>query len=161
VNIKDMTSTSGMYITETAQTITDAGIENSSVKLVRKGTVLLSFKLSPGKTAIAGANLYTNEAIAALVPRDGRVLAEYLYYLLPRLDYSQYARKATKGKTLNKKSVASIKIPVPSIAVQKKIIGALAAQEKIIADHKKKIGLVQRKEDELIAKMSGVRRPQK
>lgn len=46
--------------------ISDDGIKNSNVKLIPKGTTLLSFKLSIGKTAIAGKDLYTNEAGAAL-----------------------------------------------------------------------------------------------
>jgi type I restriction enzyme S subunit len=52
------------------------------VKLVQKGTTLLSFKLSIGKVAIAGKDLYTNEAIAALEPLDHSILLDgYLFAL--------------------------------------------------------------------------------
>ncbi|HAT81574.1 MAG TPA: restriction endonuclease subunit S, partial [Flavobacterium sp.] len=56
----------GDIITDTKEKITDVAIQKSNVKLVKKGTTLVSFKLSIGKTAIAGKDLYTNEAIAAL-----------------------------------------------------------------------------------------------
>ena len=86
---------------------------SSSVKLLPKGTVLLSFKLTIGKVAIAGCDLYTNEAIAGLVPRGGSVLPEYLYYLIPAIDLRNHMQPAAKGKTLNKKILEGIRIPVP------------------------------------------------
>ena len=101
------------YITSTERTITDAGVAFSSVKLVPKGTVLLSFKLSIGKVAIAGCDLFTNEAIAGLVPKDDRVQPEYLYHLLPAINLRNYMQPAAKGKTLNKKILEGIRIPVP------------------------------------------------
>ena len=52
------------YIYDTTEKITDLGIKNSNVKLLEKDSILFSFKLSIGKTAIAGKPLYTNEAIA-------------------------------------------------------------------------------------------------
>jgi type I restriction enzyme M protein len=155
--IADITSSRGLPIVDTATRLTDRGVENSSVKLVRKGTVLLSFKLSPGKTAIAGADLYTNEAIAALTPKDKRVLPEYLYYVLPRLDYSPYARKATKGLTLNKASVESIKIPLPSPAIQRKVIATLAKQERGIRAYEDRIVQLRKDENNTIAEMTGLR----
>src|SRR2546423_1205378 len=50
------------WIVETMERITDLGVTNSNVKLVRKGTPLMSFKLTIGRTSIGGADLYTNEA---------------------------------------------------------------------------------------------------
>ena len=77
VSISEM---NGQVITSTKEMITDEAVENSNVKLIPKDTTLLSFKLSIGKTAIAGTDLYTNEAIAALVPIDAnRILNEYIY----------------------------------------------------------------------------------
>jgi hypothetical protein len=116
--------------------------------------------LSPGKTAIAGVDLYTNEAIAALVPREGSgLLPEYLLHVLPRIDYAYYTRKATKGRTLNMGTIESIKIPVPSVDVQKKIIAAMQKQAKVIREHEDRIARARQEGDDLIATMAGVRRP--
>ena len=46
---------------------TDLGLQNNSVKLFAKDTILFSFKLSIGNTAIVGNPLYTNEAIAGIL----------------------------------------------------------------------------------------------
>jgi type I restriction enzyme S subunit len=41
----------GRVIDFTSESITEAGIANSNVKLVKRGTVLMSFKLSLGRVA--------------------------------------------------------------------------------------------------------------
>lgn len=121
--ISDMRS---RYITRTAKTITDAGVKASSVKLLPKGTVLVSFKLTIGKVAIAGCDLYTNEAIAGLIPKDkppqDKILPEYLYHLLPYMNLENYIQPAAKGKTLNKQILERINIPVPSKHSQQSFI---------------------------------------
>ena len=72
----------GQIISDTKEKITDEAVKNSNVKLIPKGTTLLSFKLSIGKTAIAGTELYTNEAIAALIPQDKNIILDkYIFFL--------------------------------------------------------------------------------
>jgi type I restriction enzyme S subunit len=75
VSIKDMQQRT---ITETVEHISDAGVKHSNVKLQPPGTVLLSFKLTIGRVAIAGVPVYTNEAIAGLTSAE--INPEYLYY---------------------------------------------------------------------------------
>lgn len=105
--------------------ITDEAINNSNVKLIPKGTTLLSFKLSIGKTAIAGKDLYTNEAIASLIPKDkNEILDKYLFYLFNTniLDSSNVGNKAF-GKSLNSTYLKNyVQIPIPPINIQKEII---------------------------------------
>lgn len=122
VTISDMVD---RYVMKTARKLTDAGVEHSNVKLLPKGTVLVSFKLSIGKVAIAGTNLYTNEAIAGLVPKEGKVLSEYLYHLIPAIDLKSHMQPASKGKTLNKRILEGIRIPVPSLKAQQKFVEKL------------------------------------
>ena len=86
---------------------------------------MLSFKLSIGKTAIAGKNLYTNEAIAGLIPKDkNKILDKYLYYLFTanNINSSEIGNKAF-GKSLNSNFLKNnIKIPIPDKNIQEKII---------------------------------------
>ncbi len=105
---------------------------NGAPTLIPANSVLFSFKLSIGKTAIAGTPLYTNEAIAGLIPRDSRVLPEFLYYVLPHLDYRKYQQPATKGETLNKRSLAEVLVPVPSIEQQREIVLSMRDREEEI-----------------------------
>lgn len=114
----------GMYIVDTEEKISDIGIEKSSVKKIEKGSLLFSFKLTIGKVGIAGKELYTNEAIAILIPKDkkDKELVKYLYYILPTLDYSPYAQRATKGFTLNSDSLLDVEIPFPDEKIREKIV---------------------------------------
>jgi type I restriction enzyme M protein len=150
VKISDMTSSKGMYITETENMITDAGVENSNVKLIKKGTVLLSFKLSIGKVAIAGRDLYTNEAIAALIPKDNRVLPKYLYYILPRLNLAGGGRQAAKGQTSSKGRLEKVLIPLPSIKVQSSIIADMEKLDAKIKQHEQKIASITEESHKII-----------
>ena len=122
VSIKEM---NGQIITDTKEKITQKAVEESNVKLIPKGTTLLSFKLSIGKTAIAGEDLYTNEAIAALIPKNTEeLLDKYLFYLFNTniLDYTSVGNKAF-GKSLNSTYLKNnVQIPIPPIDIQQLII---------------------------------------
>jgi len=113
-------------ICDSKEHITDLGIQNSASKLIPKGTLLFSFKLSIGKMAFAGVDLYTNEAIAALpirrgVPLDNR----FLYYAVRQFDSSLGAHIAVKGKLLNKRKIKRIPIPLPPLSEQRRIVEIL------------------------------------
>lgn len=115
----------GQTITDTKEKITDEAVKNSNVKLIPAGTTLLSFKLSIGKTAIAGKDLYTNEAIAALIPKNREeVCDKYLFYLFngKLIDLSATGNKAF-GKSLNSNYLnEEVRIPLPPISVQQQIV---------------------------------------
>lgn len=116
----------GRVITKTKEQITESGVRNSNVKLVTLGTVMMSFKLSLGRVAFAGCDLFTNEAIAAFKTRD-HVVPEFLFYVLPEAVRTAATDVAIKGATLNKESLRALRIPYPAIPVQQKIATILTA----------------------------------
>ena len=114
-------------ITDTKEKLSDNGVNNSNVKLIPKNTTLLSFKLSIGKTAIAGKDLYTNEAIAGLIIKkdnNKKLINKYLFYLFSsgviNLNKSSFN---SFGKSLNSKFLKNeVKIPLPPLDIQEKIV---------------------------------------
>jgi len=114
----------GRIIRETKEQITAAGVNNSNVKLVTAGTVLMSFKLSLGRVAFAGCELFTNEAIAAFKSR-GEIAEDFLFYVLPEAVRTTATDVAIKGATLNKESLKALRIPYPCKAVQQRIAAIL------------------------------------
>lgn len=122
VSISEM---EGQVIYDTKEKITDEAVRHSNVKLIPTGTTLLSFKLSIGKTAIAGKDLYTNEAIAGLIPKDAKkVENKYLFYLFngQLINLSNSGYKAF-GKSLNSTYLNSeLFIPLPPLAIQQQIV---------------------------------------
>lgn len=150
VSIRDL-ETSPLISTE--EHITDLGARNSNAKLVKQGTLLMSFKLTIGRVAFAGKDLFTNEAIAAITPRDkNKINRLFLYYQLPFIEPERYCDVAVKGKTLNKQKLNILEIPLPideheqsKIAeVLSKIDEAIQQTEKLIEKNKLiKSGLMQ------------------
>ncbi|MEM3858283.1 MAG: N-6 DNA methylase, partial [Candidatus Micrarchaeaceae archaeon] len=119
-------------IFDTKEKITDLGVKNSSVKIVNPGEVLMSFKLSIGKKAIAGVPLYTNEAIVAFNSKFVNIVEnKYLYYIIDTLDLEKYARGIIGKGCLNKNILNDIKILVPDILTQKSIIKKLDLMSQI------------------------------
>ncbi|NJO97582.1 MAG: hypothetical protein HC764_17585 [Pleurocapsa sp. CRU_1_2] len=121
-------------IVETKERITEKGILHSNVKPISAGTLIMSFKLSIGRAALAGVDLYTNEAIAAIKPKDTRIYSELLYYVLPIVAQNAITDTAVKGATLNKASLGKLSFRVPSeCRKQKKIVKILNTIDRTIA----------------------------
>jgi restriction endonuclease S subunit len=128
VSIADMKQ---KYITDTKEKISDEAAKVFNIKLVPKGTVLYSFKLTIGRVAIAGDNLYTNEAIAAFIPKRGTekiISNEYLYYFLKSGLVSFEDKTANIfGRSLNLNILRQIQIPIPPLEVQAQIVAECQA----------------------------------
>lgn len=124
VSIADLSKNEGGEIHETKEHISDEGKEN--IKLIPKGSLLVSFKLTLGKMAFAGEDLYTNEAIISLPKRDDVDLM-YLYYYFSFLDWNRIAsgNEKVKGKTLNKSSLSEIPIAYIPLPEQRAIVARL------------------------------------
>ena len=115
----------GNVIYDTKEKINDLGVKNSNVKLIKKGTTLVSFKLSIGKTAIAGQDLYTNEAIAAFVIKNdliNTVIDKFVFYLFSNFIKLDKSGSNAFGKSLNSKDLSNTQIPLPPIEVQEQIV---------------------------------------
>ena len=113
----------GGYIYDTKEKINDLGVKKSNVKLMDVGTILFSFKLSIGKTAIVGKPLYTNEAIAGIKSKNKYILDDkYLYYYLSKTDFKKVGSGMLGNGSLNKKSLGKLRIPIPSLVKQREIV---------------------------------------
>lgn len=75
----------GGVVTQTQTRITEAGLRDSSAKMIEPGTVLIAMYGSIGKLGIAGVRCATNQAIAFCVPDLEQVRRDYLLILLRSL----------------------------------------------------------------------------
>ena len=124
VSISDMTNSE--HINKTKEKISVAA---SSVmgEISPVGSLLMSFKLTVGRTSILNIDAYHNEAIISIYPfiDDKYALRDYLFYTLPFLSNMGDSKDAIKGKTLNSKSLKSLLIPLPPLREQRFIINRL------------------------------------
>lgn len=155
VSISEM---NGNIISDTKEKITELGVKESNVKLIPTGTTLLSFKLSIGKVALAGADLYTNEAIAGLIPKNKNiVLDKYLFYLFKNnaidLDLKN---KNTFGTSLNSQILKDeVEIPLIPIEKQKILVSIIDKIENKIFELENYQNNIGNKIDEILNKYLG------
>ena len=126
ISIADMTKSSDGSLIDSKEYLSDEG--SRTFPKVKLGTLLLSFKLSIGKLAIAGSDLQTNEAIVAMNDlNEDLILRDYLYYYLFGFDWSEAleGRFKVKGNTLNKKILEALPVKFPSLEKQRDIVKKL------------------------------------
>ena len=139
ISIADL-SKCGKYITDTKEYLSDKAIEESGISQIPANTVIMSFKLTIGKTAITPEPMFSNEAIMSF--RDRHVvefLPEYIYYMFLSKDWDTGTNKAVMGKTLNKTTLSAIKVKIHSYSAQKKIVKRLDKVSSIIADRRQEL----------------------
>lgn len=122
VSISDMTEQH--FIKSTKEKISNiAFINKFNKKFSPKGTLLMSFKLTVGKTSILSIDAVHNEAIISIFPYFDKdnYFRNYLYMFLPIFSRFGDKKEAIKGLTLNSKSLANILIPLPPLEEQHRI----------------------------------------
>lgn len=135
------------YVGETKERISDLAVQESGIKAVPPNTVIMSFKLSLGKTAITREPVYTNEAIMAFIPNGSRnILPDYFFYMLSGKDWSIKTNRAVMGATLNKAVLGAIDIVVPPIEEQRYVSSVLDKLSGLISLRKRQLA----KLDELV-----------
>lgn len=122
VSISDMVENG--YINETKEKIsTKANNEIFKGNISKKGTLLMSFKLTVGRCSILNIDSYHNEGIISVYPNyDSKILKQYLFRILPFISNFGEKKNAIKGSTLNSKSLNNLMIPLPPIEEQQRIV---------------------------------------
>jgi len=126
VSISDMVD--GGTISTTKEHVSDLAVkEIFSAPISEKGCLLMSFKLSIGKTSILDIDAYHNEAIITIRPVIDKEYAmrNYLFKVLPLLANLGESKDAIKGKTLNSKSLSNLLIPLPPLVEQTRIVNKI------------------------------------
>lgn len=128
------------YVEDTKERISALAVQESGIKSVPANTVIMSFKLSLGKTAITQEPVYTNEAIMAFIPTGKyAVLPDYFYYLFSAKDWTKGTNRAVMGTTLNKATLGAVSITVPPIDEQRKIAAILDKVSDLIAKRRQQL----------------------
>lgn len=111
VSIADM-GQSGCFISNSSEYLTPDAVSRFNVKRVPAGAILLSFKLTVGRVAIAGCELTTNEAIAHFRMDDSSI-REYLFFYLKQFNYQTMGSTSSIATAVNSKMVKAMRIDIP------------------------------------------------
>ena len=120
------------------RTITEAGLKNSSAKLLPQGTVLLSTRATIGECSIATAECTTNQGFQSLVAKKNNVSSEFLYYIVAKIKREMLRRSC--GSTfleISANELKKIHANIPSKAEQEKLVSLLSLIDQRIETQKK------------------------
>ena len=91
------------------------------------GTLIMSFKLTVGRTSLLNTSAYHNEAIISIYPFVDKIYQarNYLFHILPIISNLGDTKDAIKGKTLNSKSLNNLLLPLPPLNEQGRIVAMI------------------------------------
>lgn len=157
---KDMGRLTSIFVDDTERKITDAGIKNSSAKILPPDSVILSSRAPIGHLAINAKPLSTNQGCKGLIPNQN-ISTLYLYYFLKNsVQLLNDLGSGTTFKELSGSKLSEVIIPLPPLSEQQNIVkqlGSLSAETKRLeANYQKKLdGLEELKKSILQKAFSG------
>ena len=125
VSISDMTDYG--HVIETKERVSQKALEEKFGAISKAGTLLMSFKLTVGRTSILDIDALHNEAIISIFPYvdKNEYFRDYLFYILPIITQWGESKNAIKGKTLNRKSIANLLVPLAPLEEQHRIVAKI------------------------------------
>lgn len=112
-------------VEKTEEKITEQGLRNSSAKVLPPGTILFSIFATISKVGILKIPAATNQAIVGIIPRIP-INRNYLFYSLKYFGQELvYLGRGGVQDNINKRMLAKLKIPLPPLEEQKRIVAYL------------------------------------
>lgn len=132
ISLKDSDQLDRLYISETAESITQAGIDNSSAVIHPPGTVVLSRDAGVGKSAITTDKMSVSQHFMAW-QCGPRLNNHYLYYWLQsrKREFERIAVGNTI-KTIGVPYFRDLCIPLPPLSLQQEIATSLADVDALV-----------------------------
>ena len=117
ISISDM-GNCGAFISDSKEYLTPEAQNKFNIIMVPIGTILLSFKLTIGRVAIANEELTTNEAIARFI-LPSTEYREFTYLYLKQYKYGRLGSTSSIATAVNSKIIKSMLLLMPTTDVIK------------------------------------------
>ena len=144
-------------ISDTKRKITKLGLNNSSAKLLPIKTVLVSSRATIGRIAISETELATNQGFKNVIIKDfDKVNEKYLAYMFTLL-VPQMEQLGTGGtyKEISRASFSTLRIPLPPLKIQKKIVAEIESERELVEANMKLIEIFKKKIKDKICEVWG------
>ena len=122
---KDMGKLDDIYVDDTGRKITDAGLKNSSAKILPINSIILSSRAPIGHLAINTKEIATNQGCKGIVPKKGLAVLFLFYFLKNSVELLNSLGSGTTFKELSGSKLAEVKIPFPALYEQCRIVKIL------------------------------------
>ena len=139
----DITGLSGRIISETASSITEAGLASSSATLLPPNSLLMTTRATIGACAINRVAMATNQGFQSLVPKRG-VEVDFLYYLMQH--HARRLQRLAAGSTfleISNRTVRGFRVYLPHRSEQRKIAAVLSSMDDSIEESRRSLDSLQ------------------
>ncbi len=124
-------------LNKTEELVTEAAVEQTSLRLLPTGTVLVAMYggfNQIGRTALLGINATVNQALSALVCKQGFLNSYVLAWLNCKVgDWKRLAASSRKDPNITGKDVERFPILIPKMEEQQRIVSVLSLWDTAIA----------------------------
>ena len=120
-------------ISTTVRKITEAGLDNSSAKILPKNTVLVSSRATIGRIAITDTDMATNQGFKNVVVSKENNSSYVAYALSFKVEDMIAMASGGTFKEISKSSFSTIEIPLPPLEVQEQIVSELDSNAAIVS----------------------------
>ncbi len=127
IGIRDATENHGRTISTTHQTVTQAGIDNSSARVLPAGTVCLSRTASVGYVVVMGRPMATSQDFVNWICSDAIDNNFLKYVLLSENESMLRFASGTTHQTIYYPEVKAFHVCLPEIAEQRAIVSVLSS----------------------------------
>lgn len=121
----DLTGYKDKFISKGKRNLSEAGLKNSSAKILPKGTILFSSRAPIGYVAIAQNEISTNQGFKNLTPNESAISEYVYYYLLGSKNLAEQSASGTTFKEISATAFSNLPIPLPPLSEQNLIVAEI------------------------------------
>jgi type I restriction enzyme M protein len=142
-------------INDTQRKITQAGLKNSSAKIIPSDSVVVSTRATIGRVGINKIPICTNQGFKNVVIKDEtRINYTFLAYMIKQLvPKMEVLASGGTFKEISKTNFCSLEIPLPPIEIQREIVAEIEENQKAVEKCKNQIELHEDKIRHIVEKV--------
>ena len=129
------------YISEADVFITEAGLSESSAKILKKGTILYTIFATLGEVGVLTIDACTNQAIAGITIKDESIIdRDYLFYFLKsKKNYVNEVGRGVAQNNINMSILRGFEVPLRNLHEQQEITEVLDKTSLIIEARRREL----------------------
>jgi type I restriction enzyme, S subunit len=154
---KDMGKLEDIYVYDTSRKITNAGLKNSSAKILPINSIILSSRAPIGHLAINKKPISTNQGCKGLIPRKDISTIFLFYFLKSSVELLNNLGTGATFRELSSSKLAEVIIPMPKtfneqLTIVKKLDALSAETKKLEIIYQQKLNALEELKKSILQK---------